>query len=381
MRLSEFIHTNHEIIIKEWVNFARTMLPWSEGMSEKGLKDHAEELLTAVVSDMKTPQSNREKSEKSKGNAVEGELAKIGQKHASDRLESGLDLNQLVSEYRALRASVLRLWEEAHGDPQGEVTRFNEAIDETLSTSTARYYEILENTREQFLGILGHDLRNPIGAVIMGAELLRQSEDNETVEIADRMLSSGERMNRLVMDLLDLTRTRLGSGIPVIQKAMDLGPVCNSVISELQIMHPHKELQFQSIGDLNGEWDSDKMAQAISNLVSNAIQHGATKLPIKVVATGQKDEVVLQVHNFGHPIPDLVIRTIFEPMARFQAIGQRSHNETGLGLGLFIASEIVSAHRGTISVTSSEKEGTTFTIKIPRHPISKSLKNVPQSQN
>ena len=118
MGLTEFIQSNHEQIIAEWVEFARSLLPWAEGMSEAGMRDHAAELLNAVVDDMKRPQSGRQRSEKSKGHAEEGALTSVGQKHASDRLETGLNLNQLVSEYRALRASVLRLWEEAQGDKQ-----------------------------------------------------------------------------------------------------------------------------------------------------------------------------------------------------------------------------------------------------------------------
>ena len=174
MRLTEFIQSNHESIVAQWVEFAATMLPWAEGMTEKDLQDHASELLTAVVIDMKSPQSEDQKSEKSKGHAIEGKLTEVGHKHASDRLETGFNLNQLVSEFRALRASVLQLWEQAQGEAQGEVTRFNEAIDEILGTSTTRYSEAVQNTREQFLAILSHDLRNPIGAITMGAELLSE---------------------------------------------------------------------------------------------------------------------------------------------------------------------------------------------------------------
>src|SRR5688572_29094153 len=175
MRLSEFIEQHREKIIEEWVAFARTLLPWSKGMSDKGLRDHAEELLTAVITDMESPQSSHEQAEKSKGRAAEGALGTVGHKHATERLKTGFKLDQLVAEYRALRASVTRLWEQSHGEEDGELTRFNEAIDETLAEAAVWYADEMGRTREQFLAILGHDLRNPLGAIIMGASSLTRS--------------------------------------------------------------------------------------------------------------------------------------------------------------------------------------------------------------
>src|SRR5687768_1692116 len=191
MRLTDFIEEHRESIVEEWVKFAATLLPWAKGMSTEGLRDHAEELLDAVVADMKLPQSKSEKSEKSQGQAAEGALGRVGQKHASERLETGFNIDQLVSEYRALRASVLRLWENARGDKQGQVTRFNEAIDETLAESTARYSETVKNTRDQFLGILGHDLRTPLGSIVLGATQLAKSEglDDKQARVVARILS------------------------------------------------------------------------------------------------------------------------------------------------------------------------------------------------
>lgn len=361
--------------MKEWVEFARGLLPWAHGMSDQGLRDHAVELLEAVVKDMKAPQSKRQQAEKSKGNTEEGGLAIVGQKHASDRLETGLNLNQLVSEYRALRASILRLWEESKGAKQGEVTRFNEAIDEALATSAARYSEVIESTRDQFLGILSHDLRNPIGAITMGASLLAESEDHDTADIATRILNAGERMNRMVSDLLDLTRTNLGTGIPITRQPMELASVCRQVISEIQLIHPNCQIQFNAVGDLNGEWDSDRLAQVVSNLISNAIQYRTPETPVTVNIAQQGDEVILQVHNEGPPIPEKAMSTIFAPMSRHQLAGPAlDRNKTGLGLGLFIASEIVTAHDGIIEVTSTTTDGTKFTVKMPRSTTVKKIR-------
>lgn len=342
-------------------------------MSERALRDHAGELLTAVVSDMLTPQSRQAQSEKSQGLAAPGALTLVGQKHAAQRLATGFNLDQLVSEYRALRASILRLWAEANGEKQSELNRFNEAIDESLTEATLRYSEMLDHTREQFLAILGHDLRNPLGAILMGSTMLARSErlDDKQARIAARIVNSANRMSRMVSDLLDLTRTRLGHGIPITPRTMDLAPVCEQVIAELEAVYPNCQLRFAPSGDLVGEWDSDRLTQLISNLVANALQHGCDPGRVSVVAEGEADAVVLRVNNAGPVIPADTLKLIFEPMVR-QPSPDGDRNATGLGLGLYIAREVVLSHRGTIGVSSSAEAGTTFAVRLPRHPPSTS---------
>lgn len=367
VRLGDFIQQNHRAIVEDWVEFARTLTPWATGLSKKDLRDHAEELLSVIVSDMKSAQSGHQQSEKAKGKERGGALSGVGKKHAIDRLESGLKLDQLVSEFRALRASVLRLSDETEHGAKGDLIRFNEAIDEILAESTVWYTKKMSETREQFLDILGHDLRNPLNSIVVGATILTKSEglDVKLVGVATRILNSAERMNRMVRDLLDLTRTRLGAGIPVTPKPMDLAPVCQQVVAELGATHPDCLLQFESTGDLHGEWDSDRLTQVISNLVANALQYGCEDGAVKVVARAHGDEVVLRVHNDGPPISAEARKKIFEPMNR-QASPDGDKHPIGLGLGLHIAREIVTAHGGTIAVTSAKKEGTTFTVQMGR---------------
>ena len=369
VRLSEFLQLHRKKIIEEWVEFARTLRPWADGLSKKALRDHAAELLDCIADDMKTSQSGHQQAQKSKGRDPGGALSRVGKKHAIDRLEGGLTLDQLVSEYRALRASVLRLWEETQLEEEGEITRFNEAIDETLAESALWYSSRMAHTREQFLDILGHDLRNPLAAIIAGATLLTRSEsvDVAAVGLATRILNSAGRMNRMVSDLLDLTRTRLGAGIPVTPKPMDLTPVCEQVIAELEVAHPDCQLHFEPKGDLQGAWDSDRLSQVISNLVANGLQYGCEDGAVTVAAKGHGEEIVLTVHNEGPPISESAIKKIFEPMVR-QPAQSGDKNTSGLGLGLHIAHEVVTAHGGTIGVTSIEKEGTTFTVHLPRRP-------------
>jgi signal transduction histidine kinase len=316
---------------------------------------------------MNSSQSVDEETEKSKGQAPDGVLTGVGKKHAIDRLEGGLKLDQLVSEYRALRAGVLRLWEQTDNDDKQGITRFNEAIDETLAESAAWYSKKVAETREQFLDILGHDLRNPLGSIIVGATLLTNSHgaDTKNAAVAARILNSAGRMNRMVNDLLDLTRSRLGAGIPIIRKPMNLGPVCEQVVAELQTIHPDCHLQFEQKGDLQGDWDSDRLTQVISNLVANGVQYGCKAGPITVAAEALGEEVVVRVHNDGPPIPQNAIRKIFEPMVR-HAAQHGDTNATGLGLGLYIARAVLLAHGGTIAVSSNDTKGTTFTVRIPR---------------
>jgi signal transduction histidine kinase len=361
--LAEFIDTERVTIVSEWEAFARSLLPEAAGMSALALRDHADEILSAIVRDMRTGQSAGEQTEKSKGRGEAQELGEVGELHAALRIEVGFKLSQMVAEYRALRASVLRLWEKQGSDFHG-VTRFNEAIDEALSVAVNRFMETTERYRDQTLGILGHDLRNPLTAIIMGSTRLVGSEnlDDRQVAIAARMLNSATRMNRMIGDLLDLTRTRFGDLIPVAPLRIDLDPLCRQVVAELEAVRPAGRLSFTGNGDLCGDWDGDRVSQVLSNLIRNAIQYGADTEPITVIAEGNGSEVVVKVHNEGTAIPDGALSRIFEPMVRHST----DHKTTGLGLGLYIAHQIVQAHGGKLSVTSTTADGTTFAVRLPR---------------
>lgn len=364
MRLADFIRANRETIVSEWECFARSLLPAGSTSSTAALRDHADAILDAAVADMKAQASDKRKAERSR--AHEGGLAGAGGTHAVLRLEEGFKLDQLVAEYRSLRSSVLRLWAESGHERDLEgVIRFNEAIDEALAVATTRYIETVEHHRDLFLGVLGHDLRNPLGAIIMGASMLASSEaiDDKNARIAARVLNSARRMERMVRDLLDLTRTRLGAGIPIVRAPVDLGPICGQVMAELRGGHPDDSLVLETKGDLRGEWDGDRLAEVLSNVVGNAIEHGTKNGSVTVVARAHGDAVVVEIHNLGPPIPRNTLRTMFEPMVRHDRDGGRSAN---LGLGLYIADQVVRAHGGKITVTSSKATGTTFTIHLPR---------------
>ena len=381
MRLSEFLVTHREQILAEWVAFARSCLPNAEeaggpsGMSPAALRDHAAEMLEAIAADLKTRQSRGEQADKAEGKSDAPPAASTpdtaAQAHGAGRAESGFTLEQMVSEYRALRANVVRLWMDAEGELAvkdiHDLIRFNEAIDQALAESTSRFAQELRQSREMFLAMLGHDLRDPLGAIIGSASILATSKGlpQPLLKKVTLILNSGQRMNALVGDLLDFTRSRLGRGIPITRGNMDLAKVGRHAVDEIAALHPQRVLSFEATGKLRGQWDGARVGQALSNLISNAVQHGSDTSPIAVTIHGDADEVRLAVHNSGPVIPTNQRSRIFDPMQRIEN-DKRMGPRSNLGLGLYIAERIVKAHGGTIGVESSKKRGTTFTIHLPK---------------
>ncbi|QRN98292.1 PAS domain-containing sensor histidine kinase [Archangium violaceum] len=218
--------------------------------------------------------------------------------------------------------------------------------------------------RERFIGILGHDLRNPLNAISLSARALRRRGPLPPAQqqLAQRIEASAERMGKMIADILDLTRARLSGGIPLNLAPTNLPTVCQQVMEELTMAHPGRELVFEARGEGEGVWDPDRLAQVVSNLVGNALEHGASEGPIIVRCVGETESQVLEVSNPGVPIPGHQLTTLFDPF-RQVGTGRRS---SGLGLGLFIVRELVEAHGGEVRVCSTQDEGTTFTVLLPR---------------
>jgi signal transduction histidine kinase len=175
-------------------------------------------------------------------------------------------------------------------------------------------------------------------------------------------MTSAQRMERMIGDLLDLTRTRLGGTIPLRRRPASLHQVCEDAIAEIRAGHPDAVVRLLLTEDLRGEWDADRLTQVVANLVGNAIQHG-NDTPITLTGQEHGDAVTLAVHNEGPAIPSEVLPFVFEPLARARTEDGAAHS---IGLGLFIARAIVSAHGGDIDVSSSADAGTTFTVRLPR---------------
>lgn len=372
MTLANLIRANMEHLLSQWEDFASTRLPAAKNMSKRALRDHAEAILLAIAEDIEVPQSLEEQARRGRGLGEQRGMDVPGETHGTLRVEEGFSIEQLVSEYRALRSSVLSRWESSlptlDRAEHGEVTRFNEAIDQALAASMNRFSRKLESYRDLFLAILGHDLRNPIGAIHMSAVQLSRSEDPAVSRSGQRILNSTRRMNRMVGDLLDLTRTRLGAGIPIARAPTDLAAVCREVLEEAQAQHPTRTLHLEAPGSLEGDWDSGRMAQVVSNLVMNAIQHGREDTPVTLQVQDEGLDVVLAVHNEGPPIPEPELDSIFEPLVRKTTSDADKKMASSLGLGLFVVRQIVAAHNGDVRVTSSVEQGTTFEVRLPRRP-------------
>lgn len=385
MRLADFITTHTDDILAEWVTFAATAGPVGMARDWATLGDHAREMLTAIVADLRTPQTDAEQTAKSKGHAPAAPLtaASAGashgthadtpaEVHGAGRAESGFTLDAMVAEYRALRASVIRLWTATNGTLTGadleDLMRFNEAIDQSLAESITRYTLDLERSKEMFLAVLGHDLRTPLGAVLMSSQFMLDTGElaEPHLTLTTRIVGSARRMNAMVGDLLDFTRSRLGSGVPIARAQMDLGAVARQAVDEVAAAQPGSVLQFETSGDLRGAWDAARLSQMLTNLLGNAVQHGAAGTAIRVRTDGEAGAVVLRVQNRGPAIPPVDLPDLFSPLKRLRASDPAANASGNLGLGLYIAEGIVTAHGGTIAVTSSAGAGTEVTVRLPR---------------
>ncbi len=215
---------------------------------------------------------------------------------------------------------------------------------------------------EELMAVVGHDLRNPLNVVLMTTSLLAEYTDPELKKCVQRLQSSGSRMLHIIEELFDLSRARLGGGIPIERQAADLLAITRKTVAEFEATNPSRQIDVLPSGDLLGEWDSGRLGQVLSNLVGNALRHGSVSVPITVRLTGAENRVVAAVHNGGHISADIMPR-LFEP---FQSgVGKRKRAE-GLGLGLYIVQQIVVSHGGEVVVSSTPEEGTTFEVRLPR---------------
>ncbi len=221
---------------------------------------------------------------------------------------------------------------------------------------------------QQLVGIVGHDLRNPITAVRMAASMI--AKENRLTESQNRSLErverSASRMERIVHDLLDFTQIRLGGGLRTVPKRTDLHMVAAQAVDEARLAYPGRLFLHEREGDGQGEWDESRLEQVFSNLLSNAVHHGAPGEPVVVHTRGQIGTVLLEVVNRGEPIaPDLLPR-LFEPLKGTAGEDRASARRRSVGLGLFIVKRVADAHGGDVRITSSAEAGTTVSVRLPR---------------
>jgi signal transduction histidine kinase len=378
MRMAEFLLQNIEPILAEWEEFARTMQPDKPKRSRAELLDHAREMLLAIAHDMELQQSAAEQHDKSRGLRTRLAAAEdsAAQSHGMERLEQGFTINEIISEYRAIRASVIRLWTLKIGAGNGsnliELIRFNEALDESMTDSVTRYTARIQRERTLLIGALGHDLRNPLGAAMQSAQILSMASVPETTRAraVARILSSNKRIAEMISDLLEFASTQLGEHLPISLGAMSMRDACQLAIDEIAALHPQRTFNLDAQGVLLGNWDGARIGQMLSNLIGNAAEHSFPDTPIRVHCYESDGHVLIEVQNQGRPVPASQRHRIFEPLARGSNVtgGAADRGGRHLGLGLYIACEIAKAHGGIIKLDSSEERGTTFTVHLPRNP-------------
>ena len=341
-------------------------------MSGLALRSHSREILLAVVRDMETSQTETQRSDKAQRAELSPESSNtIAAAHGALRHLSGFDLAQVVSEFRAMRASVLGLWRRSEAtrtmDPAiEEIGRFNEAIDQALGEAVERYSSDVTT----FLAVVGHDLRSPLAAIQGSGLLLKLASASETTkaEAIVRIERACKVMGILISDLLEYARSRLGQGISIKRLALDLGRACEEALDNIRTIHPKHKFTHRFFGDLHIQADPTRIQQVLTNLLTNAVQHGDKNVPIVLEAEGTPNDVVVTVQNQGGTIPLDALATIFEPLVQVPNGRANQHEQpyTSLGLGLFITRELVHGHQGTIDVRSSVETGTTFTVHLPR---------------
>jgi signal transduction histidine kinase len=378
MKLYSFITEHMEEILAEWESFAQTQAPAAGEMSQLALRDHAKQILQTIALDIKTRQNPEEQRQKSQGLAAgdesESSAASI---HGALRQASNFSLLQLSAEFRALRATVLRLWlpQVSAMSPTTayEMVRFNEAIDQALAESVITYSARADQMREMFLAILGHDLRAPLATMSMAGDLLVRPDlpPDQATLIGAKVRRSARLMGSMVDDLLGYTRTQLGGGMPTTLHHTDIRDICKAAVEDASASHPGSVFELETAGELTGSFDGVRLHQLFSNLLVNAAQYGDKKRPVLISACGEGETITVRVVNYGATIAQASLESIFRPLVQLPGDEHGNRPRTSLGLGLFVAREIALAHAGTIEVSSHDTEGTIFTVRLPRSPQDK----------
>jgi signal transduction histidine kinase len=376
MRLADFIMRDMQAILAQWEAFAATRVPAATGMTPLALRKHARQILEAVAKDLSAFQSQDAQAAKSMGRAPKLMEAPetAAQTHGFLRAQSGFQINQMASEYRALRASVLRMWMDAcqpndfHAD---DIVRFNEAIDQALAESIAFFSAEVDRARELFLGMLGHDMRTPLQAIQMTASYLALLNAGPKVsEAASRLTNCGARMKALLDDLVEFNRTKLGMGIDIAPTDVDLAALFGDELEQLRAAYPNRQLVLEVVGDARGFWDGLCLQRLLGNLVVNALKYGVQDAPVRVLITGEEAVVRFEVRNTGPAMEQSTLEQLFEPRNRGSQPENRYTSDGSSGLGLHIAREIAKAHGGAIEARSEETE-IVFAVRLPRSQLMK----------
>jgi signal transduction histidine kinase len=369
MRLADYIEDNAERIVDAAEAFATTQMPRGLHLDREALRDHLPQILAAVVADLRQAQAPADELAKAEGTRdTPPGTPSAAQLHGRLRAKAGFNIDQLVAEYRALRASVLRAWagrQSATAESFEDMIRFNQAIDQAVAESVAHFAAEAESWRQVFLGVLGHDLRGPLSAIMLTSELMsKMARDTPLSKQAERLIASGKRMNDLLNDLLDHSRTSLGMGIRITRGDASLADELADELDLLRAAWPGSSIEWTAPDAIEGSFDTSRLREALANLVNNAVKYGIARGAIRVALQDDGDDVLLSVHNSGSTIPAGVLKTMFDPLSRGPARANEEE-EASLGLGLFVVQQVAKAHGGNVTVESAG-EGTTFTMRLAR---------------
>ncbi|XYH98440.1 ATP-binding protein [Sorangium sp. So ce1128] len=362
-------------LMRQWTSCIRNdpKIPQARALNEEDLIDYTPKLLDDLIDSLAQSAQPGTPGGACGQEIGSSEAAKV---HVSHRLAQRYSLAEELRELGALRSVIIDMFaRERVSLDDGEAQLVHSALDEVMVTAAV---EVERTTsaelrrdvvlRELFIAVLGHDLLTPLSAVRFATAALLKREDvtAAVARLVQRIASSNDRAVRLVEDMLDLTRVRCNGGLPIEPKPVDLRSICRQVVVELELSRPEHTIRYQAQGDGHGTWDPGRMEQLMSNLIGNAVDHSPPEEPVQVKLRGQDQAVVLEVSNRGIPIPPELLPVIFDPFRRGDQQHEDLRRSKGLGLGLFIAKAIVDAHGGSIHVTSTLEEGTTFGVTLPR---------------
>lgn len=360
--VSEKIRARKRQIGEAWQAAALSELPQLQDLDGPSLVDHMPEFLDGLAAWV---EGDTETATRGFTALVDG--------HALQRLQNSVDLTTLTREYSLLRSAVLRdvitpLGSLPDRAQLGEAfIRLNEGMDVAIHEAVRRYTHQRDQVRDRFVGILAHDLRNPLGAVTMGAVrvmALAEGPDDKFYRIGTLINRSADRMSRMIHDVIEFARGQLGGLIPIQLQRGDLGEITKDAVDELRAGHPDRTIELQLSRSLDGQWDRDRVMQLVSNLISNAIHHGGDPIIVRVNESSDRHTLTLTVNNRGPVIAAERLSKLFDPL-RLETPQQRK----GLGLGLYIVRQIALGHGAFCEVHSTEVEGTTFTVTWPRTPV------------
>ena len=356
MGIPDDICSHKQAIVTRWQAEVLRDVPALATLDAPALVDHLPEFLEGLAAWI-------EGNEK---HAMQGFEALVDG-HALQRHGVGIELESLIAEYATLRRVILEVVQE-HADA-GElsraIVRLSGGMDLAVAEAVKRYARARDHVRERFIGILGHDLRDPLTAVMMSATLLADMTLGEKQsQLVGRITRSARRIERMIDDVLDFARGRLDGGIPISPRLCDMREICQAAVEESRAANAQRDVRLEASGDLRGHWDYDRVRQTLANLLSNARTYGQGDIVVRAWERDDRHAVLTSVTNQGPAIAPELLARIFDPYSRTTSANRRG----GLGLGLYIVEQIARAHGGLVRAESNAN-ATTFTIEWPRVPL------------